>query len=92
MTILHDLGYAWTGLVKLSQIVPFLYSSYLFYLFVSVLTPMVGRSGSAFNQDIFIAVLATMGTILSFGFLVSKVTTFLNIISHQQLLFVGTAD
>ncbi|XP_034475996.1 endoplasmic reticulum metallopeptidase 1-like [Drosophila innubila] len=76
MTILHDLGYAWTGLLKVSQIIPFLYSSYLFYLFIVVLVPMVGRSGSAFNLDMAIAVLAALGTVLSFGFLVPLINTF----------------
>ncbi|KAM8714030.1 hypothetical protein ACLKA7_014223 [Drosophila subpalustris] len=76
MTILHDLGYAWTGLLKVSQIIPFLYSSYLFCLFIVVLTPMVGRSGSALNLDMAIAVLTALGTVLSFGFLVPLINTF----------------
>jgi len=70
MTILHDLGYAWTGLVKVGQIIPFLNNSYLFYIFIVILTPMGGRAGSTSNQDLYIAVLAALGTILSFGFLV----------------------
>ncbi|KAH8297072.1 hypothetical protein KR044_004485, partial [Drosophila immigrans] len=76
MTILHDLGYAWTGLLKVSQVVPFLYSSYLFYTFIVVLRPMGGRSGSGSNQDMSIAVLSGLGTVLSFGFLVPLINTF----------------
>lgn len=71
-TTLHDRGYAWTGIVSLAQVIPFLYSSYLFYLFVVVLTPMGGRAGSGSNRDLFIAVIAALGTVLSFGFLVRK--------------------
>ncbi|EDW61968.2 endoplasmic reticulum metallopeptidase 1 [Drosophila virilis] len=76
LTTLHDRGYAWTGLLKASQIIPFLYSSYLFYLFVVVITPMTGRSGSASNQDLYIAALAAIGTVLSFGFLIPLINTF----------------
>ncbi|KAH8300003.1 hypothetical protein KR044_008473, partial [Drosophila immigrans] len=76
MTILHDLGYAWTGLLKLSQVVPFLYSSYLMYLFIVILTPMMGRNGSASSPDLVISVLSALGTILSFGFLVPLINTF----------------
>ncbi|XP_062134407.1 endoplasmic reticulum metallopeptidase 1-like [Drosophila sulfurigaster albostrigata] len=76
MTVMHDLGYAWTGLLKLSQVAPFLYSSYLMYLFIVVLTPMGARGGSASNADLTISVLAALGTVLSFGFLVPLINTF----------------
>ncbi|KAH8372492.1 hypothetical protein KR093_011712, partial [Drosophila rubida] len=76
MTIMHDLGYAWTGLLKISQVLPFLYSSYLIYTFIVVLIPMAGRSGSNSNQDLYIAVLSGLGTVLSFGFLVPLINTF----------------
>lgn len=76
ITILHDFGYTWTGFLKISQIIPFLYSSYLFYCFIVVLTPMGGRSGSSSNWDLYIAVLAAVGTILSFGFLIPLINTF----------------
>jgi len=71
LTTFHDRGYSWAGLVMMAQVMPFLCSSSLFYLFLVVLIPMSGRSGSATNPDLFIAILAAMGTILSFGFLVS---------------------
>lgn len=74
LTTLHDRGYAWIGLHKLGQAIPFLYSSYLFYIFVVVLTPMGGRAGSGSNRDSYIAVLAAAGTILSFSFLVTFLT------------------
>ncbi|XP_032591129.1 endoplasmic reticulum metallopeptidase 1 [Drosophila grimshawi] len=76
MTTLHDRGYAWTGLHKAGQVIPFLYSCYLFYLIFVVLTPMLGRSGSSTNHDLKIAVVAAVGTILSFGFLVPLINTF----------------
>ncbi|KAH8297077.1 hypothetical protein KR044_004534, partial [Drosophila immigrans] len=76
LTTLHDRGYAWSGLLKASQIAPFLYSSYLIYIFIVVLTPMGGRAGSASNRDLYIAVLAALGTILSFGFLIPLINSF----------------
>lgn len=71
LTTFHDRGYSWALTVMLGQLMPFLYSSNLFYLFIVVLAPMNGRSGSASNPDLFISGLAAVGTILSFGFLVS---------------------
>ncbi|XP_032590924.1 endoplasmic reticulum metallopeptidase 1-like [Drosophila grimshawi] len=76
LTTLHDRGYAWAGLVKAGQIIPFLCSSYVAYLFIVILTPMGGRGGSSANQDLYIALLAALGTILSFGFLIPLINTF----------------
>ncbi|KAH8393256.1 hypothetical protein KR215_000656, partial [Drosophila sulfurigaster] len=76
MTTLHDLGYAWIVLLKTSQIIPFLYSSYVFYILTVVLIPMGGRTGTSSNPDIIIAALAALGTVLSLGFLVPLINTF----------------
>lgn len=78
LTTFHDRGNSWAGMVMLGQLMPFLYGSNLFYLFIVVLAPMNGRSGSSSNPDLFISGLAAIGTILSFGFLVSL---------HLQCLF-----
>ncbi|XP_043072268.1 endoplasmic reticulum metallopeptidase 1 isoform X2 [Drosophila grimshawi] len=75
MTTLHDRGYAWTGLLKASQIIPFVYSSYIFYILIVVLTPMGGRSGSSSNWDLYIAAMAAAGTVLSFGFLMPLINS-----------------
>ncbi|XP_032586206.1 endoplasmic reticulum metallopeptidase 1 [Drosophila mojavensis] len=72
----HDRGYSWSGLVIVSQVIPFLYSSYLFYTFIVVLTPMNGRSGSASNPDMTVAALAAAGAIFSFGFLLPLTNVF----------------
>jgi len=45
LSTLQDRGYSWTGILKLTQVVPFLYHSYLFYTFILILTPMMGRFG-----------------------------------------------
>ncbi|XP_064544305.1 endoplasmic reticulum metallopeptidase 1-like [Drosophila montana] len=76
LTTLHDRGYAWTGFLTASQIIPFLHSSYLIYFFVKTIIPMCARSGSASDQDVYIAFLAAVGTVLSFGFLIPLINTF----------------
>ncbi|XP_034110824.1 endoplasmic reticulum metallopeptidase 1-like isoform X3 [Drosophila albomicans] len=76
LTTLHDRGYSWSGLLKASQIAPFLYSSYVIYIFIVVLTPMGGRAGNISIRDLYIAVLAAVGTILCFGFLVPLINSF----------------
>ncbi|BFG06210.1 endoplasmic reticulum metallopeptidase 1-like [Drosophila madeirensis] len=76
LTTLHDRGYAWTTILKLFQIVPFLYNGYLFYTFVVVLTPMMGRYGTATNPDLIVSALTALGTILSMGFLILLVNMF----------------
>ncbi|KAH8389309.1 hypothetical protein KR200_011888, partial [Drosophila serrata] len=70
LTTLHDRGYTWTGVLKVIQVAPFLYNSYLFYTFIVILTPMMGRFGQNTNPDLIISALAALGTILSMGFLV----------------------
>lgn len=70
LTTFHDQGYSWAGTVAILQIIPFLYSCYVIYIFIVLMVPSQGRSGSASNPDIMIAGLATLGTVLSFGFLV----------------------
>ncbi|XP_060655349.1 endoplasmic reticulum metallopeptidase 1-like [Drosophila nasuta] len=76
LTPMHDKGYAWTALLKISQIIPFLYISYISYLFVVVMTPMGARAGSDSNRDLYIAGMSAVGTVLSFGFLVPLINTF----------------
>ncbi|KAH8299599.1 hypothetical protein KR044_003432, partial [Drosophila immigrans] len=76
MTPMHDKGYAWTGLLKIGQVIPALYSSYISYLFIVVLTPMGARAGSASNRDLYIAGMSALGTVLSFSFLVPLINTF----------------
>ncbi|KAH8297049.1 hypothetical protein KR044_003986, partial [Drosophila immigrans] len=76
LTTFHDRGYSWAGLVMAGQVMPFLYSSSLFHLVIAVMIPMNGRSGSSTNPDLFIAILAGIGTILSLGFLIPLINMF----------------
>nr|XP_017000980.2 endoplasmic reticulum metallopeptidase 1-like [Drosophila takahashii] len=70
LSTLQDRGYSWTGVLKIIQVVPFLYNSYLFYTFIVILTPMMGRFGQTTNPDLIISALAALGTIFSMGFLI----------------------
>ncbi|XP_017128845.1 endoplasmic reticulum metallopeptidase 1-like [Drosophila elegans] len=70
VTTLQDRGFSWTGIVKIIQVCPFLYNSYLFYTFIVILTPMMGRFGQTTNPDLIISALAALGTIFSMGFLI----------------------
>ncbi|KAH8290309.1 hypothetical protein KR054_001805, partial [Drosophila jambulina] len=75
LTTLHDRGFSWTGILKIIQVAPFLYNSYLIYCFIVILTPMMGRFGLGTNPDLIIAFLCALGTILSMGFLILLVNT-----------------
>ncbi|XP_017077370.1 endoplasmic reticulum metallopeptidase 1 [Drosophila eugracilis] len=70
LTTLHDRGFSWTAILKIVQVAPFLYNSYLFYCFIVILTPMMGRFGLNTNPDLIIGALTALGTILSMGFLI----------------------
>ncbi|KAH8401775.1 hypothetical protein KR009_007797, partial [Drosophila setifemur] len=70
LTTLQDRGWSWTGVLKIIQIAPFMYNSYLFYTLVVILTPMMGRFGQNTNPDLIISALVALGTILSMGFLI----------------------
>ncbi|XP_043644716.1 endoplasmic reticulum metallopeptidase 1 isoform X1 [Drosophila teissieri] len=70
ITTLHDRGYSWTGILKVIQVAPFMYNSYLFYCFIVILTPMMGRFGVDTNPDLYIGGLTALGAILSMGFLI----------------------
>ncbi|XP_017150675.1 endoplasmic reticulum metallopeptidase 1 isoform X1 [Drosophila miranda] len=76
LTTLHDRGFSWTGVVKIVQIVPFLYNSYLFYTFLVILSAMMGRFGRSTNPDLIISALNALGTILAMGFLIPLINVF----------------
>ncbi|XP_017077578.1 endoplasmic reticulum metallopeptidase 1-like [Drosophila eugracilis] len=76
LTTLHDRGFSWTGMLKIFQVFPFLYNSYLIYCFVVTLIPMMGRFGRSTNPDLIISALNALGTILALGFLIPLVNMF----------------
>ncbi|KAH8348253.1 hypothetical protein KR084_005821 [Drosophila pseudotakahashii] len=76
LTTLHDRGFSWTGVLKIFQVIPFLYNSYLIYTFIVTLIPMMGRFGRSTNPDLIISALNALGTILALGFLIPLVNMF----------------
>ncbi|KAH8389208.1 hypothetical protein KR200_000755 [Drosophila serrata] len=76
LTTLHDRGFSWTGVLKITQVVPFAYNSYLIYTFLVTLVPMMGRFGRSTNPDLIISALNGLGTILAMGFLIPLVNMF----------------
>lgn len=94
MTTLHDRGYSWAATIMTFQLMPYLYSCYIIYTFVVVMTPMTGRSGSASNPDTLIAFMAALGTLLAFGFLVSNASKKYKIFYIYFIIYlpVGTID
>ncbi|XP_053965127.1 endoplasmic reticulum metallopeptidase 1-like [Anastrepha ludens] len=69
ITKLHSKGYWFAIAVIVSQIVPFMFFSYVaqfvYYLFI----PVLGRSGTTLNPDILISIVATIFSVLIGGFL-----------------------
>ncbi|XP_060660225.1 endoplasmic reticulum metallopeptidase 1-like [Drosophila nasuta] len=76
LTTFHDSGYNWTWLHISSQVIPFLNSSYVIYIYLLTMPAISGRSGSASNPDIIISVLSALLTVLCFGFLAPLINMF----------------
>ncbi|ALC41587.1 CG13160, partial [Drosophila busckii] len=69
-------GYHWCILICVSQLLPFLYFSYLFHAFITVLIPRSAFGGGQSNPDLLIALLCGLGTILSMGFVAPLINIF----------------
>jgi len=65
------LGYYWILILQIFQLMPFFYFCSLFYMFLVIFIPMMGRNGSSINPDLLVAVLCAMGTFFALGFVVS---------------------
>lgn len=66
-------GFNWTLIVLCLQVFPFCYFCYLFYLLLVIFFPIFGRSGSASNPDLIVALLCGCAVLSALGFSVSKV-------------------
>ncbi|EDX06745.1 endoplasmic reticulum metallopeptidase 1 [Drosophila simulans] len=85
LSTLHDRGYYWVLLVQVLQLVPFLYFCYLFYTFLLVFFPMLGRFGHGTNPDLLIALICAVGTFFALGF----VAPLINIFRWPKLALLG---
>ncbi|KAH8401891.1 hypothetical protein KR009_008526, partial [Drosophila setifemur] len=85
LSTLHDRGYYWVIIVQILQLIPFLYFSYLFYTFLQVFFPMLGRFGHGTNPDLLIALICAIGTFFALGFL----APLLNMFRWPKLALLG---
>ncbi|EDW85781.2 uncharacterized protein Dwil_GK23251 [Drosophila willistoni] len=85
LSTLHDRGLRWVIFVGVLQMLPFLYICYLFYTFLVVFFPMMGRNGTTTNPDIMIALVCALGTLLALGF----VAPLINIFRWPKLILLG---
>ncbi|BFG04133.1 endoplasmic reticulum metallopeptidase 1-like [Drosophila madeirensis] len=85
LSCLHDGGYYWVLIVQTLQLMPFVYFCYLFYTFLVVFFPMMGRNRDAINPDMLIAVICALGTFFALGF----VAPLINMFRWSTLLLLG---
>ncbi|XP_002138480.2 endoplasmic reticulum metallopeptidase 1 [Drosophila pseudoobscura] len=76
LSCLHDRGYYWVLIVEIFQLMPFVYFCYLFYTFLVVFFPMMGRNRDSINPDVLIALICALGTFFALGFVVPLINMF----------------
>ncbi|XP_034479191.1 endoplasmic reticulum metallopeptidase 1-like [Drosophila innubila] len=76
LSSLHDRGYYWVLILQIFQLMPFFYFCSLFYMFLVIFIPMMGRNGSSINPDLLVAVLCAMGTFFALGFVSPLINMF----------------
>ncbi|XP_026842283.1 endoplasmic reticulum metallopeptidase 1 isoform X2 [Drosophila persimilis] len=76
LNCLHDRGYYWVLIVEIFQLMPFVYFCYLFYTFLVVFFPMMGRNRDSINPDVLIALICALGTFFALGFVVPLINMF----------------
>ncbi|SPP74188.1 endoplasmic reticulum metallopeptidase 1-like [Drosophila guanche] len=85
LSTLHDRGYYWVLIVQVLQLMPFLYFCHLYYMFLVVLFPMLGRFGHSVNPDLLVALLCALGTFFAMGF----VAPLINMFRWPKLVLLG---
>ncbi|EDV36212.1 uncharacterized protein Dana_GF12845 [Drosophila ananassae] len=85
LSTLHDRGYLWVFAVQILQVMPFLYFCYLFYTFLQVFFPMLGRFGHGTNPDLLIGLICALGTFFALGF----VAPLINMFRWPKLVLLG---
>ncbi|XP_030383248.1 endoplasmic reticulum metallopeptidase 1-like [Scaptodrosophila lebanonensis] len=76
LSSLHDREYYWALIIQICHLMPFLYFCYLFYTFLCVFIPMMGRNGSAINPDLYIALMCGVCTFFALGFVTPLISMF----------------
>ncbi|KAH8401894.1 hypothetical protein KR009_008525, partial [Drosophila setifemur] len=69
-------GYYWVLTTQIIQLMPFVYFCYLFYIFLVIFFPAMGRNRDSANPDMLIALICAMGTLFALGFVVPLINMF----------------
>ncbi|KAH8415789.1 hypothetical protein KR222_001064, partial [Zaprionus bogoriensis] len=85
LSTLHERGYYWVLITQVLQLMPFFYFCSLFYMFLNVFIPMMGRNGNSINPDLIIAILCAGGTFFALGF----VTPLINMFNWSKLVMLS---
>uniref|UniRef100_A0A0A1WZ70 FXNA-like protease n=1 Tax=Zeugodacus cucurbitae TaxID=28588 RepID=A0A0A1WZ70_ZEUCU len=70
LTQLHNINHWFAIPIVISQIMPFIYITYVAEYLYFILIPVTGRSGSSSNPDLLISLVAIIMSVLSSGFLI----------------------
>ncbi|KAH8301329.1 hypothetical protein KR059_000274 [Drosophila kikkawai] len=78
-------GYYWALIVVSLQVLPFCYFTYIFYMFLEIFFPIVGRMGRGTNPDLIIGLLCACCVFFSMGF----AAQFINMFRWSKLILLG---
>ncbi|EDX06746.1 GD10863 [Drosophila simulans] len=73
---LTAIGYYWVLTVQISQLFQYVYFCYLFYIFLVIFFPAMGRNRDSANPDMLIALICAVGTFFALGFVVPLINMF----------------
>jgi len=71
VTLIYIPGYYWVPIVMFLQVLPFSYFCYLFYMFLVIFIPVLGRNGYSTNPDLIVGLLCGVCVFFALGFAVS---------------------
>ncbi|EDW47546.1 GM21368 [Drosophila sechellia] len=76
LSTLHDRGYYWVPIVMFLQVLPFSYFCYLFYMFLVIFIPVLGRNGYSTNPDLIVGLLCGVCVFFALGFAAQLINMF----------------
>nr|XP_017002688.2 endoplasmic reticulum metallopeptidase 1 [Drosophila takahashii] len=76
VSTLHDRGYYWSLIVMCLQVLPFAYFCYLFYMFLVIFIPVLGRNGYNTNPDLIVALLCGVCVFFALGYAAQLINMF----------------
>ncbi|XP_017039283.1 endoplasmic reticulum metallopeptidase 1-like [Drosophila ficusphila] len=82
---LHDRGYFWALIVLCLQVLPFSYFCYLFYMFLVIFIPVLGRNGANSNPDLIVALLCGVCVFFALGYAAQLI----NMLRWPKLILLG---